>query len=78
MTIRNKAFYHLNNLTELGIGFVDYETSKTWFKLNKIESEAFAFEQQSNQTFKIGFSLCNFDDDTFEPGSLDGIQRPKD
>ena len=38
LTYRNKAFYHMENLTQLGIGFVDYETRTTWTEINKIKA----------------------------------------
>ena len=72
LTIRNKAFYYLDNLTDLTIGFNGYQESK----FNKIQNGAFAFEKPSNHKLNIMFVRCRFDGNSFEPGSFDGIQRP--
>ena len=86
LTIKNKAFYHLDNLTHLTIGLhLDAYTRHYRFQqlqyrklqyLKKIQNGAFAFEKPSDHKLNIMFVRCKFDDESFEPGSFDGIQRP--
>ena len=82
LTIRKMAFYHLDNLKNIAIGFHSSHCSLSnlnpmdRLKIKKIENKAFALEKQSNEKLKFHFVNCEFDDESFEPGSFDGIQRP--
>ena len=66
VTIKSKAFYHVDHLK-----YLKFESA-----IKKIETEAFAFEKESNQEIRIRFDHCNFSDNSFEVNSFDGIQRP--
>ena len=82
LTISNKAFYHLDYLTHLTIEpdfnlrLRDYPKYKELIFYAKIQNGAFAFENPSNQKLSILFAYYKFDDESFEPGSFDGIKRP--
>lgn len=63
-TIKRMAFYHLENIS-----------SMTFYgHIEKIESEAFAFNKKSNENLLLYFTVKN-GGATFEPRSFDGIQR---
>lgn len=86
LTIRNEAFYYLDNLTHLTIGLHSdaytkyYKFQQLQYRklrhLKKIQNGAFAFQSPSNQKLNIMFVRCKFDNESFEPGLFDGIQRP--
>lgn len=66
VTIKSKAFYHVDHLRYL----------KFQSAIQNIEIQAFAFQKESNQEIRIQFYRCNFSHHSFQVNSFDGIQRP--
>lgn len=65
ITIKRLSFLNLDNLVELK--FVSSN-------IKKIQNEAFNFNSTSTKTFNLTFEQCNFNSDSFEPKSFDGIK----
>ena len=65
LTIKQMAFYNLDNLT-----YLNFKS-----KINTIEKKAFAFNKSSTEKLLISFEneICGT---MFNPNSFDGLQRP--
>lgn len=69
LTIKTGAFQNLNSLVNIKFQFS---------KINKIEKEAFKFTGTEDRSIRLSivFDSIQFDNESFVPGSFDGVKRP--